>query len=119
MLEMVGCNFWDIAEICADRSKLSATGMVELTRSYETAARVQRTIERDLPDETLRRYDQFRQHVDAFIDMPELLTDLLFRFLHQNGCRLSNRAPEKEFAALTDGEAERTEAIYQQTFGSD
>ncbi|GLS40236.1 cell division protein Fic [Mesorhizobium tianshanense] len=82
---------------------------------------VQRTIERDLPDETafLRRYDQFRQQVDSFIDMPEHLTDLLFRFLHQNGGRLSNRAREKEFAALTDGEAERIEAIYQQTFGSD
>ncbi|TGQ32744.1 Fic family protein [Mesorhizobium sp. M00.F.Ca.ET.216.01.1.1] len=81
---------------------------------------VQRTIERDLPDETafLRRYDQFRQQVDAFVDMPELLTDLLFRFLHQNGGRLSSRAREKEFAALTDGEAERIEAIYQQTFGS-
>ncbi|TJW42510.1 MAG: hypothetical protein E5W83_21105 [Mesorhizobium sp.] len=37
----------------------------------------------------------------------------------QNGGRLSNRAREKEFAALTDGEAERIEAIYQQTFGSD
>lgn len=81
---------------------------------------VQRTIERDLPDETafLRRYDQFRQQVDAFIDMPELLTDLLYRFLHQNGGHLSNRAREKEFAVLTDGEAERIEAIYQQTFSS-
>ena len=80
---------------------------------------VQQTIEQDLPDETafLRRYDQFRQQVDAFIDMPERLTDLLFRFLHQNRGRLSNRAREKEFAALTDGEAERIEAIYRQTFG--
>ncbi|TIT03276.1 Fic family protein [Mesorhizobium sp.] len=82
---------------------------------------VRRTIEQDLPDETafLRRYDQFRRQVDTFIDMPELLTDLLFRFLHQNGGRFSNRAREKEFAALTDGEAERIEAIYQQTFGSE
>ncbi|SIT57122.1 Cell filamentation protein Fic [Mesorhizobium prunaredense] len=80
---------------------------------------VRRTIEQDLPDETafLRRYDQFRKQVDAFIDMPERLTDLLFRFLHQNGGRLSNRAREWEFAALTDDEAERIEAIYHQTFG--
>lgn len=80
---------------------------------------VQRTIERDLPEETafLQRYDQFRRQVDASIDMPERLTDLLFRFLHQNGGRLSNRAREKEFAALTNEEAGRIEAIYAQTFG--
>ncbi|CDX18307.1 hypothetical protein MPL3356_270052 [Mesorhizobium plurifarium] len=82
---------------------------------------VPRTIERDLPNETafLQRYDQFRQHVDAFIDMPERLIDLLFRFLYQNGGQLSNRAREKEFAALTNDEAERIEEIYAQTFGAD
>ena len=81
---------------------------------------VQRTIEHDLPNETefLRRYDQFRQQVDAFIDMPERLTDLLFRFLHQNGGHLSNRAREKEFAALTDEEAARIESIYGEAFGN-
>lgn len=80
---------------------------------------VQRTIERDLPEETafLQRYDQFRRQVDASIDMPERLTDLLLRFLHQNGGHLSNRACEKEFAALTNEEAGRIEAIYAQTFG--
>ncbi|CDX45134.1 hypothetical protein MPLA_750109 [Mesorhizobium sp. ORS 3359] len=67
----------------------------------------------------LQRYDQFRQHVDAFIDMPERLIDLLFRFLYQNGGQLSNRAREKEFAALTNDEAERIEEIYAQTFGAD
>ncbi|TIU05957.1 MAG: Fic family protein, partial [Mesorhizobium sp.] len=53
---------------------------------------VQRTIERDLPDETafLQRYDHFRQQIDAFIDLPDRLTDLLFRFLHHNGGHLSN-----------------------------
>ncbi|MDX8480779.1 hypothetical protein RFN28_20255 [Mesorhizobium sp. VK24D] len=51
--------------------------------------------------------------------MPERLIDLLFRFLHQNGGQLSNRAREKEFAALTNDEAERIEAIYAQTFGAD
>ncbi|WP_342634048.1 Fic family protein [Mesorhizobium waimense] len=80
---------------------------------------VQRTIERDLPDETafLQRYDQFRQRMDASIDMPERLTDLLFRFLRQNGSQLSSRDREKEFAALTDDEARRIEAVYAQTFG--
>jgi hypothetical protein len=62
---------------------------------------VQRTIERDLPEETtfLRRYDSFRQQVDGFIDMPESMTDLLFRFQYQNGGRLFQRARTKEFAA--------------------
>lgn len=82
---------------------------------------VQRTIERDLPEETafLQRYDHFRQQIDAFIDLPERLTDLLFRLLHQNGGHLSNRARQKEFAALTNDEARRIEAIYAQTFGAD
>ncbi|TKB58957.1 MAG: Fic family protein, partial [Mesorhizobium sp.] len=80
---------------------------------------VRRTIERDLPEETafLQRHDQFRQQVDAFIEMPERVTDLLFRFLHQNGGHLSKRAREEEFAALTSDEAGRIEAIYAQTLG--
>ena len=44
--------------------------------------------------------------------MPDLVLDLLFRFLHQNGGRLSGRARAKEFADLTDEEADRIEAIY-------
>ncbi len=81
---------------------------------------IQRTIDRDLPDETafLQRYNQYRQQIDAFIDMPERLIDLLFRFVHQNGGRLSRRAREKEFAALTDEEAARIEAIYDEVFGN-
>jgi hypothetical protein len=80
---------------------------------------VQKTIEHDLPDETafLRRYDQFRQQVGSFFDIPERLTDLLFHFLHQNGGRLSNRARDKEFAALTEEEAQRIETIYGEAFG--
>ena len=52
---------------------------------------VQQTIEQDLPAGAnfLRRYDEFRGQIDAFIDMPDNTVDLLFRFLHQNGaaCR--------------------------------
>ncbi|SLN77859.1 Fic family protein [Oceanibacterium hippocampi] len=79
---------------------------------------VQRTVEEDLPNEAgfLRRYDEFRSQVESFIDMPERTIDLLFRFLQQNDGRLSNRAREKEFAELTDAEAERIEAIYSETF---
>lgn len=84
-------------------------------------ARVRKTIDEDLPHETdfLRRYDAFRTGIAAFLDMPERTVDLLFRFLHQNGGRLSGRAREKEFAALTEAEAERVEAVYRSSFGED
>jgi hypothetical protein len=80
---------------------------------------VQRTIEADLPRETefLRRYDRFRARVEMIVDMPDRTIDLLFRFLHQNDGRLSNRARSREFAQLADAEAERIEAIYAETFG--
>jgi hypothetical protein len=79
---------------------------------------VQKTIEEDLPAETrfLQRYDDFRHQVEAFLDMPERLIDLLFRFLSQNDGRLSQRARAQEFSELTDEEAQRVEAIYSQSF---
>lgn len=82
---------------------------------------VRKTVEEDLPFETdfLRRYDEFRQTVEAFLDMPERMVDLLFRFLHQNDGRLSRRAREREFAALTDEEAERIAQAYAATFGNE
>lgn len=81
---------------------------------------VQRTIEQDLPAETtfLRCYDSFRQQVEAFIEMPEQTIDLLFRFLHQNGGRLSRRARSRELKELTDVEAERIEGLYHESFAS-
>ena len=80
---------------------------------------VKRTIEHDLPYETnfLRRYDDFRRRIEGMIDMPERTIDLLFRFLSQNDGKLSNRAREKEFAALTDEEVSAIEAIYTGAFG--
>lgn len=80
---------------------------------------VRKTIEEDLPNETdfLRKYDLFRARVDAIVDMPERSIDLLFRFLQQNGGRLSSRGREREFAALTDQEAEKIEESYNELFG--
>ena len=79
---------------------------------------VQKTIDEDLPAETrfLQRYDDFRRQVEAFLDMPERLIDLLFRFLSRNDGRLSQRARAQEFSALTDEEAQRVEAIYSRSF---
>jgi hypothetical protein len=80
---------------------------------------VRRTIEEDLPNETdfLRRYDLFAEHTQSIADMPDRLIDLLFRFLHQNGGKLSGRARSGEFEMLTDEEAERAERIYDEVFG--
>lgn len=79
---------------------------------------VQRTIEEDLPFEAnfLHRYDAFRTGIEAFLDMPERIVDLLFRFLHQNNGRLSRRARNREFEALTDDEVAQIEAIYRDIF---
>lgn len=80
---------------------------------------VQRTIEEDLPNETafLENYDTFRRHLEGMIDMPGRIVDLLFRFLQKNEGRLSKRAREKEFEALTDGEVTAIEEIYRKAFG--
>ena len=79
---------------------------------------VKRTIEHDLPFETsfLRRYDEFRRKIEGMIDMPEWTIDLLFRFLNQNDGKLSNKAKEREFAALNIDEMAQVEAIYADIF---
>ncbi len=77
---------------------------------------VQKTIESDLPEEAafLERYDQFKARVEAAVEMPASMVDLLFNFLKQNEGRLSKRAREHEFAELTDEEARQFEMLYRQ-----
>ncbi len=79
---------------------------------------VQRTIEKDLPEEAvfLERYDRFKARVEAIVEMPASTVDLLFSFLKQNGGTLSRRAREKEFVQLTDNEADQVAAIYSELF---
>jgi hypothetical protein len=79
---------------------------------------VRQTIEEDLPRETrfLEQYDRFRSAIETIVDMPERTLDLLFRFLHQNGGRLSRRAREQEFAPLTEAEASAAEQAYRASF---
>ncbi len=79
---------------------------------------VRKTIEEDLPHEAdfLRRYDQFRARIEAIVDMPDRTIDLLFRFLLQNGGRLSKRAREGEFAQMTDAEVAAAEQAYVSLF---
>ena len=114
---------WEATEKCNVRV-LNDTG--DFYRFFDATphaeflyACVRQTIESDLPYETdfLRRYDEFRRRIEAMIDMSERTLDLLFRFLKQNRGTLSNRAREKEFAALTDAEGKQIEAIYADVFG--
>ena len=79
---------------------------------------VRRTIEEDLPNETdfLRRYDRLTGHLQTIADMPDRTANRLFRFLHQNAGRLSNRARTREFERLTDEEVERIERLYRDVF---
>ena len=77
---------------------------------------VQHTVENDLPEEAryLERYDAFSSGVNLIVDMPERLSNLLFRFLRQNGGKLSRRGRTREFAPLTDQEVARVEALYRE-----
>ena len=77
---------------------------------------IQHTIEHDLPEEAryLERYDAFSSGVNLIVDMPERLSNLLFRFLRQNGGKLSRRGRTREFAPLTDQEVARVEALYRE-----
>ncbi len=80
---------------------------------------VEHTIDVDLPQEIefLRRYDRFKAKIEAVIEMPSSMIDLLFNFLKQNDGKLSKRAIENEFAALEEKETEYIEASYEEIFG--
>ena len=88
----------------------------DATRQAEFLAdSVVETIQQTLPREIdyLRRYDQAKARIEAFIDMPDATFDLMMGFLRQNGGRFSQRARTKEFAKLTDEEAASIEGAYQ------
>ena len=81
---------------------------------------VEQTIEIDLPKEAefLQNYARFNGGVQAIVDMPDRLVDLLFKFLEQNNGRLSGRARAKEFEALSDTEVQIIERQYSDIFGA-
>ena len=74
------------------------------------------TIRQTLPREIeyLRRYDQARRRISAFLEMPDSTFDLMMGFLRQNGGHFSQRTRTAEFARLTDDEAASIERIYQE-----
>ncbi len=82
---------------------------------------VKKTIEDDLPRETsfLKKYDKFRERIQAMVDMPDSTVDLLFRFLRQNEGAMSKRGREQEFSLLTDAEVASAEEAYRSSFKGD
>ncbi|NRB20494.1 MAG: Fic family protein [Rhodobacteraceae bacterium] len=82
---------------------------------------VKDTIELDLPREIayLVSFDQFKSAVEARLDMPANLVELLKTFLQQNGGRLSARARKREFQALTGDEIEAIERAYAMAWPED
>lgn len=88
----------------------------DATRQAEFLAQcVVETVRQTLPQEIdyLRRYDQARARIGAFVEMPDATFDLMMGFLRQNGGRFSGRARSQEFKALTDEEAAAIEGAYQ------
>jgi len=79
---------------------------------------VERTVEHDLPHEIdyLRRHDEAQRRIMETIEMPDRLAQNLIMFMRQNDGIIPKRRREKEFVALTDDEARRIEAIYQDVF---
>ena len=82
---------------------------------------VEETVNKTLPEEVgyLARYDAMNGFVKNYIDMPDRLVDLLIRFLNQNDGRLSRRARENEFSALTEDEVKVLENKYAEIFQGD
>jgi hypothetical protein len=80
---------------------------------------VGQTIEHDLPEEVrfLEAFDEFSSAVKEIVEMPDREVERLRGLLAQGRGRLSTRAREKEFRALTDEEATRVETLYSELFG--
>ncbi len=81
---------------------------------------VWQTIDKILPQEIgyLEKYDQLKTAIHEKFDIPNHLTDLLIRFLHQNNGILSKRAREKEFKAFSKEECQDLEEMYKDVFQS-
>lgn len=79
---------------------------------------VARTVEHDLPEEIeyLRRHDEVIRRIMEMVEMPDRIAENLMMFIRQNGGTLPKKRREKEFAALTNEEVGKIEAIYREVF---
>lgn len=80
---------------------------------------VAETVEKDLPNEVayLEAFDRFAEGINQLVDMPGKTVHLLHDFLRRGGGKLSKRALQKEFAALTEDEVRYVEHLYSETIG--
>lgn len=76
------------------------------------------TIQNIIPAEVsyLINYDEFKQYLDNEFEMPDKMVSLMVRFLEQNNGKISKRAREKEFAALSNDEIQKIENQYKESF---
>ena len=76
------------------------------------------TVNYTLPEEVsyLAKVDLFIEFIKNYIDMPNIQTHLLVRFLDQNNGRLSKRARSREFEKLTQVEVDTIERKYNDIF---
>ena len=76
------------------------------------------TITKIIPEEVLylQKYDATKAWLDEKFQMPDKTIALLIRVLEQNQGKLSKKAREKEFAALSDKEIREIENHYRLYF---
>jgi len=76
------------------------------------------TIRNIIPAEVsyLQKYDEFKRYLEDDFEMPDNLIATLVRFLEQNDGKLSKRAKEKEFVALSESEIHNIENRFRKIF---
>jgi hypothetical protein len=108
-----------------DRNLEVTNDTADLYRYFDCTAEAEflysciaRTVEHDLPNEIefLRRQDEAQSRIMEVVDMPDHLAQNLLMFMRQNGGKIPKRRRKNEFAALTDEEAKRIEAIFSEVF---
>jgi len=79
---------------------------------------VEETVLKTLPEEVqyLESHDKMRKFLQEHFDMPDKDMENLIGFLRQNDGRLSKRALNKEFKALSAAEISMLESKYQEVF---
>ena len=105
-----------------DNNVMVLNETIDYYRYYDATAQaeflfdcVNYTIQKIIPEEVsyLQKFDAMKAWLDDRFQMSDKTVDLLIRFLEQNNGRLSKRAREKEFAALTDQEINAIEENYK------
>jgi len=113
----------------ADRNNVEVLNeTIDLYRYFDATkqaeflfACIEETVNKTLPEEVkyLEKYDQINNFIKNYIDMPDMIVDLLITFLRQNEGVLSKRALGKEFAKLTEKEVQTIESRYAEIFLED